>query len=358
MSERAGLRRKVGNGLSYRMLRWAAKLSNKEGDSYSTFMQRPKRAHVVETRPLKSQSADEPVAIVMQGPITAKDDFTLETLALYRRQWPEVQLILSTWVDTAEHQIKSVQALGVDVVLSNKPAIPGLLNVNMQLTSAQAGIRRAAEAGAIWVMKTRTDQRLYDPDSIGTLVAMAKSFPVFGKLDQRYRILGIGHGSLLFAPYHVTDQTVFGHVEDMEKYWSAPLRTESPPPGISTDRHEIYLKVPIGASCRHAAPESYIASEFLKRIGRSLDWTVSDTWTAYRDHFCFVDYVDTDFFWPKSQVETLSERDYCYHGIWTRKEVSFGLWLQLFSGMIDPKEAAPYEGALDVMFRDLVPVRA
>lgn len=341
----------AGNKVAQRLLDSSVRWLNKFSDNYTTYRQRPKFGHDIGTLSDHTLETD-PAAIVMQGPLPVPDDFAHETLAIYRRHMPGVRLVLSTWSDTPEKYLAPIRALGVDVVLSEKPEIPGNFNVNMQLVSAKAGVTKAINDGAVWVMKTRVDQRLYNPNILAELIAMAKTFPPAGAFDQKYRVFGIGYGSLKYAPYHVTDQTVFGHAQDMLKYWTPPLRQNALPAHFPKSDSEIYLRMPIGELCRHAAPESYFASQYLMSIGRNLDWTIEDSWAAFRDCFCFVDYQTTDFFWQKTQLYSRLELLHRYDAPWTRHEITFAHWMLLYSGMLKPTEAKRYESALKHHFLD------
>lgn len=351
MSKPALLR--ISNKIAQRLLDSSIRWLNMRSDNYTTYRQRPKFAEMIGTegdRPL----ATEKMAIVMQGPLPTPDNFTYETFAIYRRHMPDVQLVLSTWDDTPEEHLAPLRDIGVDVVLNEKPKMPGLFNINMQLVSAGNGIRKAAEDGAAWVLKTRVDQRLYNPNVMAELVTLAKNFPPKGGYDQKHRIIGIGYGSLKYAPYHVTDQTVFGHVDDMLKYWTPPLRDDKMPAHFPKTAHEVYNQIPIGEECRHAAPETYITSQYLMRIGYELEWTIQDTWRVFRDCFCFADYQGTDFFWQKTQTYTRRELLHEYDKVWTRHEMTFGHWLLLYSGTLQPEAAARYEHALHQLFMSAI----
>jgi hypothetical protein len=339
--------------IARRLLMWSLAQITRSSDHFLTYTQRPKlsRQIIDQSEP---EATNEPMAIVMQGPISTLNDFTVETLRIYRRNMPDVRLILSTWNDTPEADLAPIRAEGVDVVLSEKPEIPGLFNINMQLVSAGAGITQAHKDGATWIMKTRTDQRLYRPNVMGFLTALARSFPARGGFDQLHRIIGVGHGTLKFAPYHVTDQTVFGHAEDMLRYWTPGLRTDALPNHWPEALSDIYAQVPIGELCQYGAAESYIASTFLTRIGRPLNWTLEDSWMAYRDCFAFVDYATTDFFWHKVQTGTFREFINIYDTIWTRNELTFADWLLLNSGQVLPEAARKYEQALNVRFMESI----
>ncbi|MDH3201725.1 MAG: WavE lipopolysaccharide synthesis family protein [Myxococcales bacterium] len=327
---------------------------NQQSDEYTTYRGRPKAAAAVGTWTEREVQADN-AAVVMQGPPYEPDNFTLETLKLYARHMPNAHLILSTWRDTSPAILDPIRQLGADVVLNDKPDKPGLFNINMQLASAKTGVQRAVELGAEWVLKTRTDQRLYQESFMSMLISMAKTFPVASGYEQRFRIFGVGQGSLKYAPYHVTDQTVFGHAEDMLKYWDVPPKLEDPPVHWPKNLREVYHQVPVGELCRSGAAESRLASGFLERVGRPLSWTLVDHWKALRDHFCFVDHGMVDLYWVKAQTYTFGKehaRD--LEEITNRKEIGFGEWMLLYSGQLPPEAATRYEGVLQQPFVERV----
>lgn len=340
--------------LSHRILPRLVRYTNRAGDWLTTLHRRPKAAAGYASWP--DPDIDHAgMAIVMQGPIAAAGDFTLETLRLYARHMPGCDLILSTWADTPERELDPVRALGVRVVLSEKPAVAGLFNVNMQITSAGAGVRAAVEAGARWVLKTRTDQRLGDRNALAFLEGLARAFPPAEGSGQEARIIGVGHGSLKFVPYHMTDQTVFGRARDMLAYWTPPLREAAPPAHWPGTLPEIFARVPIGELARHGAAESYIASSFLRRMGHEPAWTVADSWAAFRDRFCFIDPAMVDFYWEKGQTISLVEHLRRYDMVSNRYDMGFGEWLLLQTGQILAGAGARYESVLGTRFNEPVP---
>jgi hypothetical protein len=325
-----------------KLYRLSMRAVNGRADRYVTYHVRPKLARDVGTW---SDPVVKPprFAVVMQGPVAA-DGFTLETLRVYTRLMAGHRLILSTWDDTDAKLLDPIQAAGVDVVLSAKPAVPGIMNVNYQLTSALAGVRAAADGGADWVLKTRTDQRMYSPNLPEFLVALATTFPVAPGFPQRYRIIGLGRGTFKYLPYCVTDQTVFGHAVDMLLYWSAPHRPDGHPPGY----RDVFRDV-----CRYHAPESYIATQYLQRLGRAVDWTIEDSWAAIADHFCLAGLGTSDLFWPK--YTKLLEHDRTYSQIDTTMEIDFREWLILYAARGNKARIPALDAVLELCLRQPVP---
>lgn len=338
--------------LSQRILPRLVRYANGAGDWLTTLHQRPKAASGYVSWP-DPDIDHQGMAIIMQGPIHG--GFTLETLRLYARHMPGCDLILSTWADTPEHELAPIRALGVRVVLSEKPAVAGLFNVNMQITSAGAGVRAALAAGAQWVLKTRTDQRLGDRNALAFLKAMAQAFPPATGTGQTARIIGVGHGSLKFVPYHMTDQTVFGSAGDMLAYWTPSLRETTVPDHWPATSDDIFVQVPIGEIARYGAAESYLASSFLQRMGHATAWTVADSWAAFRDRFCFIDPAMVDFYWEKGQTISLIEHLRRYDMISNRYEMGFGEWLLLHTGQIPAAAGERYERMLLTRFNEPVP---
>ncbi|AOL22393.1 WavE lipopolysaccharide synthesis [Erythrobacter litoralis] len=291
----------------------------------------------------------EKAAIVLQGPIWSAENFSLETVRIYRRHMPDCRLVLSTWKDAPQTDLDRIAKEGVDIVLNDKPATPGPYNVNMQIVSSSGGMRRAAELGVEWVIKSRTDQRLYQPTIMSSLISLAQLFPPLGAAatTQKYRVFGMAGGTFKFAPYHLSDQTVFGHIDDMLSYWSPPLRESPLPEDFPTDPLRLFLEVPIGKFCRYAAAETYFASQFLLRQGRSLEWTISDSWAALRDHFGVVDQMSSDIYWVKGQHYTMRDVMGSYAALSNIGELGFLEWVQLVAGALSPETAGAYERVLD-----------
>ena len=167
------------------------------------------------------------VAVILQGPIDYRADFTMETLYLYRREYPGVMLIVSTWEgDVTEEFRWRAQAIGVDIVENKKPEKNGIFNLFMQIVSTRGDIKHARENRSIrYILKTRNDQRYHHPEFLNYLKNLLKQFPVGGSLADT-RLIYTGYtGSMFSLPFRLTDFMLFGTAEMMERYWGAELDT-------------------------------------------------------------------------------------------------------------------------------------
>jgi len=282
---------------------------------------------------------DYRVAIVVQGPVIWKDDLTVETLKCYAEKVPHAEVILSTWESEDVARVRSMVPNGIHIVLNQKPAVAGVLNINFQLRSTLGGVRRARELGADFVLKTRTDTRVHNPLACDFLVALLSEFPLDSGLAkvQRHRIISTNH-SKKYVPYFVSDQLVFGHIEDMLKYWEAPEDSRQTVPSVEspTVRRE-YLD--------RRVPEIYLVSSFLNRLGIKPEWTMAAGWRVYARHFCIVDCAMLDFVWYKyaSHLEYPQTR---VEGKMVLDPLTFAEWLILRQSV--EKRTFPSERLLDL----------
>ena len=117
------------------------------------------------------------VAVVMQGPLDIRDNFTFETLRIYKYFFPGIKLFLSTWTDTSTRTLDRISTLGVKIVLSEPMENPPMGNLSRQIETTLKGIRAAEASDAKFVLKVRTDQRLYSNLAIDYLQSVIKIFP-------------------------------------------------------------------------------------------------------------------------------------------------------------------------------------
>lgn len=200
------------------------------GNCWLTYHERPKATgKIVSRAPIIPDLPD--TVFVLQGPIVSEDSLTIETVRMYRRLFPDIRVLVSTWMGVDSGTRRQLAACGAELLENRQPSHGGISNINYQLVSSAGGIRWARERGATHVLKTRTDQRMFANGVPGFLHGLLRAFPLGQLSGQRERLVGISLNTFKYRPYSLSDMFLFGHIDDMELYWSAPLdtRVDHPP---------------------------------------------------------------------------------------------------------------------------------
>ena len=293
-------------------------------DSFATYHLRPRRAANIGTR-ADALISEPKTAIVIQGGLAEQHDFTLETIRLYKKHFPNAILILSTWEGERAEYIERIRKENIEIIQSVKPSFLGYMNVNLQITSSKVGMERAKSLGAQYALKTRTDQRMYSPVALEFLRNILKAFPLSKSNGvQKERIVSINFNTLKYRPYGMSDFFAFGNIDDMVPYWSPKL-------DMRTHRDE-ELHATINSFANAAICEVYFATEFLKKVGHTPTMTLADSWYAYATFFCIVDYYSIDLYWPKYRPR-LEYRYKFYDYIRNTDLLDFAEWLNLYIGL-------------------------
>lgn len=186
-------------------------------------------------------------AIVMQGPLIKKANYTILTLNLYRKLYPEIRIILSTWRGLDQRTFEYLKNINVEVIESDQPKLKGWANINLQIYSTNAALNRLLIADTVvtYVLKTRTDQRVNcNSDFLGFMGRM---------VDNSSSITKACAGKLVVCNlnmfkerlYIVSDMFMFGHISQMSKFWNLPMQTDLGRPEeisfLQQNRAEAYL---------------------------------------------------------------------------------------------------------------------
>ena len=164
------------------------------------------------------EAANRETALILQGPPVYSDNFTYNTIRHYKMIFPEAKIILSTWkTEVGKEEFKPFQEIGIEIVLSDTPQSPGVLNLNYQVLSTYNGLKRAKELGYKYAIKTRTDFRIYAEESLSFLRRMMHLFPTNDNRVEKLAILP----PILDVPYYIPDFIMFGRTEDMMLFWEA-----------------------------------------------------------------------------------------------------------------------------------------
>jgi hypothetical protein len=288
-------------------------------DSFFTYHLRPKKSLDFKLSSNNSLSIDK-VALVIQGPLIEKDNFTLESIRIYKKNFKNTFLILSTWNDQNPQLLSEIEKEGVTIVLTPVPENPGPLNINFQIISAHAGIAKAKELGIDFVYKTRCDQRMYGTNLNNAFIELLKNYPIHTKYGLKYRLLSPNFTTLKYRPYGISDMVMFGQIDDMLIYWNALL-----------DKRDKNIKFDSNISIKEYAQlklaETYLCTTFLDKINYSYNFTLSDSWNVYRDIFIIVDHSMVDLFWNK--YETHVEKRFDYYFPHSYQLMKFTDWLAL-----------------------------
>lgn len=246
-------------------------------------------------RPRARRSPRPGHAVVVQGPVIA--GVTARVLDLTGRLHPDDAIVLSTWADTPATLLDAVRPLADDVVLSVRPEPAGIQNRNAQIVSTRAGIALARTLGAHTVLKTRSDLAVLAPSIFARaawwLDRLGDDTP--RRAGVRRRLVVPSSFTRKYLLYHPSDLVMLGHVDDMARYWSAPL---DPRTGhLLSDEW-------VGRSLTSVAldgnpTESYLGTAFCRALGRPLRGTLGDSWDFYRDLFAVVDNDWFDLLWFK-----------------------------------------------------------
>lgn len=300
----------------------------KSRDYFVTQVLRRKSAKDV--APIGFARQGESCAIVMQGPIDPREDFTLTTVARYREWYPSAPIIVSTWNDQDTEILEEIESLGCEIVLLDPTDYkPGPANQNFQMVSTRAALLAAEATGSKFVLKTRSDQRINNKFAIPSLPKLLQTFPCVQTGDQKQRLVVPSLNTFVFRPYGVTDMLMFGSVSDMLVYWDGTLDNRASSPEYESNSLRAYARMRIA--------EVAFCSNFLEKNGLELDFSLEQYWSALAERFLVLDQSFFDLHWPKyTRVENR-------WGVWRDqpkfREVSFGLWVLMHAGLLAGDDA-------------------
>lgn len=269
---------------------------------FFTYHNRPKYVDGLNAYTLEKTKISQEVAIIVQGPILKESDFTVETLRIYKKIFPGVKIILSTWDDEDKTYINKIRALDIEVIMNKKPNFGGLSNINFQIVSSSKGIFRAKELGFKFALKTRTDQRIYSGNTLSLCYSMLMQYPLSGDFQQNKRIISFNLNTFKYRLYGISDMLNFGEINDLCLYWSPDLdyrKSED-----LADPRNLY------DFSKQRYAEVYFVTSFLDRIGREIKWTLGDSWDVMARNFCILNVSEIDLFWNKYTKKEFRHQNY------------------------------------------------
>jgi hypothetical protein len=313
---------------------------------YNQYVVRPKYK---DDYPVLPDDGNSDSAIIMQGPLRLKEHFTYETILFYQKMFPDTEIIVSTWENENEEEINRIRNIGAMVVQSKVPEYAGIGNVNLQLVSSRAGIRTAKSQGKKYVLKTRTDQRIYRRGVISYMKNLVKLFPADMEnpsVKGRIIVLNGGYGNM-FLPFYHADVLYFGFTEDIETLFGDEkfmrnLSIEESEKIIKEDRNLSRYKFLCYRSSQPWFLESY-AKKVMNRED-NID-TVYDYWEFMRKFMIGISIEDVQLYFPKYEITAYNYGEMSIDIIFKDNEYkqlsynwNFPNWLAIYTGSMQYKE--------------------
>lgn len=316
----------------------AEKMSN----CYVTCKFRPKKSSEVFHNIYCSGNHSVKLGIILQGPIITKNNFTIETIKIYRKIFPHVMIIVSTWEGGGQEIKKEIQMIdNVELIESKQPKHAGNLNLNYQCISTQAGLKTAKKNNIDFVLKTRSDMRIMHPGIIDELHNLVKQYSCGNDniLKQKYRL--IVFNAYVFRPYNFSDFYVFGHINDMINYWNTTYQNCSSDSGyIIANRMDSegwsYKKV----LDSKLAPEIEITRDYVERtIGTDkMSSNLEFYWEVIKSNFITLPHSFLDVLWYKydyNREENYIQKTYIRNVYGGEREnmlyFNYSMWIDLLN---------------------------
>ncbi|MDO5381705.1 MAG: WavE lipopolysaccharide synthesis family protein [Eubacteriales bacterium] len=276
---------------------------NKYGMYYLSVKKLPKlngNVDVIVHDNIKIQSED--VAIIIQGPIKCEENFTLNTVKLYKKIFSNSEIIVSTWTDQDQIQLKLLRELGVTVVESSPLDNRGSGNVNAQLLSSLKGFNSIKGDQIKYVLKTRSDQRIYYPGTLGYLKGLLN---ILDNKDGNNRIICVDNISNCLdrlPPFYIIDYLYFGEKNQIERLLNIPFNECEYKDGFDLMKKLQLSSLPDAyEQCKYnIPPEYYITVMYLKSLGENGNFFDYEYfYECLKKYFIQISTQDIDLYWPK-----------------------------------------------------------
>lgn len=269
---------------------------------FFTFAFRPKIAELVD---VCNKYDDSDVAIIIQGPIILEENFTLETVKIYRKIYPTAKIIVTTWDKEDEQVLKKIRDAGAEVILSNDRDLPKAFqfqSVNYEIKNTLAGLRTAEKEGYKYAVKVRSDSRFYYPGALSYCKELLDTFPIErDEIKVKSRIITTSMFTFINKCYNISQALLFGNINDLIRYFSCPYDNRDVRPNIPDNiSTEEKLKLDRGG-------ELWFTSHYLENIGHELKWTMDDYYDVLANYYIIVDTEAIDHFFHK-----YSRQEYWY----------------------------------------------
>ena len=218
-------------------------------------------------------------AIIIQGPIIYKDNFTLETIKLYKSNFKNTTIILSTWDDVTFKFLNNKVLNNVKVLLNTKPFYSGISNINLQILTTQSAINSIINTNIKYLVKTRTDQRIYNNKFIDICKLILNS--------NKNKIIVSSSNSYKNRLYSISDMFQFSTIEILRKFWNVSLQNKDNVEELKKSNELLLI------------PEIYLLYSYLNSQKVKIFWTDNDYYNILKNYIYIIDKINLDIFWNK-----------------------------------------------------------
>jgi hypothetical protein len=255
-----------------------------------TYKVRPNNLHHIAFYPIKSFDNSD-TAIILQGPVI-DFEFLYLSCQYYLNTFPGVKIVVSTWKD--EMSIKNSNKLidiNVDVIASDRPSSAGYKHFNYQLISTKKAIEHINLVyGSQYILKSRVDQRFYNPNAIFYLKSLISQHS-----SDYPKIVACSLNTFKSRLYAVSDMFLFGNSQAMALYWSAPIDTRD----VNILHNKIVTAVDHHEYSRVNVCEQYLVTNYSSTMGDALNWSQHDYEICLAKYFVIIDKFTLDLVWTK-----------------------------------------------------------
>jgi hypothetical protein len=229
------------------------------------------------------------ICLLMQGPLIEIDNFTYETLKFYKSFNHNTIIIFSTWVNQKIELINNIKKLGIHVIENKLPENKGILNVNLQIISTNKGLELAHLFNCEYVLKTRSDQRIYEYTNLYSYLLSILNLHPIDNNELKNRLIISSLNTFQNRLYGVSDMFMFGRLCDMNKFWNIPLQENKILP--NDVKNETFISYNIG--------EGAFVMNFFNATNFKPKWNKIDSGHFFSKYFYILNKEDISLFWLK-----------------------------------------------------------
>lgn len=269
----------------------------KNSDNLCQYRLTPKYSEAFTKSEVRTNTDGRELAIVIQGPIDKEFDFTIETVKIYKKLFPDSYIIISSWRDMPSETEKVLKSLGCYVLLSDYPKPMGYFHLNYQVLSTMVGLKKAKELGAKYCIKNRSDLRINKFQSFEYLKSLLEVFPLKGnEIPLIGRIVTLnGWLGQMFRPFWIQDYMYFGYTDDLINLFDIPMDTND----IPNSKHFTEKILKGEQVSKPHAPEVYVTLSFVKKYIPVDNLTLKQSWDIIRKYFIIMNFEDLNVIWKK-----------------------------------------------------------